>query len=121
MNNTIFEPAVHANSELYCNIVNNLPKACLLNSILDIWEYDTNIIRHKSKEQIIKDVNKSKISPTLGHPLNFTELLGGIIKDEKGRIISASALKTQWAVNVNFSKVDMDNFGNDIGTADWVR
>lgn len=121
INNTVFEPAVHASPKLYCNIINNLPKACLVNSILDIWEYDTNIILHKSKEDIIKDVHKTKISPTLGHPLNFTELLGGIVRDEEGRIISATAVKTQWAVNVNFSKVDMNNFGNDIGTADWVR
>lgn len=121
INKTIFEPAVHANPELYCHIVNNLPKACLLNSILDIWEYDTNVILHKSKEEIIKDINKIKISPTLGHPLNFTELLGGIIKDENDRIISATAVKTQWAIIVNFSEVDMHDFGNDVGTADWVR
>lgn len=120
INKTIFEPAVHANPELYCHIVNNLPKACLLNSILDIWEYDTNVILHKSKEEIIKDINKIKISPTLGHPLNFTELLGGIIKDENDRIISATAVKTQWAIIVNFSEVDMHDFGNDVGTADWA-
>lgn len=120
INNTVFEPAVHASPKLYCNIINNLPKACLVNSILDIWEYDTNIILHKSKEDIVKDVHKTKISPTLGHPLNFTELLGGIVRDEEGRIISATAVKTQWAVDVNFSKVDMNNFGNDIGTADWA-
>ncbi|CAK9806362.1 Patched domain-containing protein 3 [Anthophora quadrimaculata] len=120
INKTKFEPAVHADSELYCNIVNNLPKACLLNSILDIWEYDTNFILQKTTEEIIKDVNTVKVSPTLGHPLNFTELLGGIKKDEKGRIISARAIKTQWAVHINFSEVDMDNFGNDVGTADWA-
>ncbi|KOC67294.1 Patched domain-containing protein 3 [Habropoda laboriosa] len=120
INSTKFEPAVHADSELYCNIVNNLPKACLLNSILDIWEYDTNAILQKTTEEIVKDVNTAKVSPTLGHPLNFTELLGGITKDEKGRIISARAVKTQWAVYINLSEVDMNNYGNDVGTADWA-
>ncbi|XP_068974093.1 patched domain-containing protein 3-like isoform X2 [Bombus flavifrons] len=120
INNTVFEPAVHVSPELYCNVVNNLPKACLLSSILDIWEFDTNVILHKTKEDIIKDINTTKISPTLGHPLNFTELLGGITRDEEGKIISATAVRTQWAVNVNFSKVDMNNFGNDVGTADWA-
>lgn len=121
INNTVFEPAVHVSPELYCNVVNNLPKACLLSSILDIWEYDTNVILHKTKKDIINDINTTKISPTLGHPLNFIELLGGITRDEEGKIISATAVRTQWAVNVNFSKVDMNNFGNDVGTADWVR
>ncbi|CAL7945885.1 unnamed protein product [Xylocopa violacea] len=120
INSTAFEPSVHADPELYCNIVNNLPKACLLNSILDIWEYNTNAILGKSKEEIVADVNSIKVSPTLGHPLNFTNLLGGITKDEKGRIVSAKAVKTQWAVHINFSKVDMNNFGNDVGTADWA-
>ncbi|XP_054005477.1 patched domain-containing protein 3-like isoform X1 [Hylaeus anthracinus] len=120
ISNTTFEPAVHADSELYCNIVNNLPKACLLNSIVDLWEYDSSVIRTKSREEIINDVNNIKVSPTLGHPLNFTQLLGGVTRDERGIIISAKAVQTQWAVHVNFSKVDMDNFGNDVGTADWA-
>ncbi|XP_076246094.1 patched domain-containing protein 3 isoform X2 [Calliopsis andreniformis] len=120
INNTTFEPAVHVNPELYCNVVNNLPKACLVNSIVDIWEFDSSIILQKSKEEIVNDLNKIKASPTLGHPLNFTDLLGGITRDEQGRIIAAKAVKTQWAVHINFSKVDMDNFGNDVGTADWA-
>ncbi|XP_031837456.2 patched domain-containing protein 3 [Nomia melanderi] len=120
INGTTFEPAVHTDPELYCKIVNNLPKACLISSLVDIWEYDTNVILQKSKNEIIRDVNKIKVSPTLGHPLNFTNLLGGITTDEQGRIISATAVKTQWAVHINFSKVDMDNFGNDVGTADWA-
>lgn len=79
------------------------------------------MILRKSKEEIINDINKAKASPTLGHPLNFTDLLGGVTVDEQGRIVSARAVKTQWAVHINFSSVDMDNFGNDVGTADWVR
>lgn len=120
-NNTKFEPAVHADPELYCNVVNNLPKACLLGSILDIWEYNTDVILQKSKEEIIKDVNRVKVSPTLGHSLNFTDLLGGTVRDDEGRIILARAVKTEWAVHINLSEVDMDNFGNEVGTADWVR
>ncbi|XP_076658012.1 patched domain-containing protein 3 [Halictus rubicundus] len=120
INSTKFEPAVHADPKLYCNIVDNLPKACLLSSLVDIWDYDSNVIRQKSNKEIIRDVNRAKISPTLGHPMNFTSLLGGITRDEQGKIISATAVKTQWAVHINFSKVDMDNFGNDVGTADWA-
>nr|XP_033338744.1 NPC intracellular cholesterol transporter 1-like isoform X2 [Megalopta genalis] len=120
INKTTFEPAVHADPELYCNIVNNLPEACLLSSLVDIWDYDSNVILQKSIEEIIKDVNRAKVSPTLGHPMNFTSLLGGITRDQQGKVISARAVKTQWAVHINFSKVDMDNFGNDVGTADWA-
>ncbi|KZC04135.1 PREDICTED: patched domain-containing protein 3-like [Dufourea novaeangliae] len=119
-NNNTFEPAVHADPELYCNIVNNLPKACLLSSLVDLWEYDSSIILSKSSEEIIRDVNEATVSPTLGHPMNFTDLLGGVTRNIQGRITSARAVKTEWAVHINFSKVDMDNFGNQVGTADWA-
>ncbi|XP_076549025.1 patched-related protein 9 isoform X2 [Osmia lignaria lignaria] len=122
INSTKFEPAVHADSKLYCNIVDNLPRDCLLNSIMDIWKYDSDTVLRKSKEEIINDLNNAKASPSLGHPLNFTELLGGVTTDKEGRIISARAVKTHWAVHINFTNVDMDGatFGNDAGTADWI-
>ncbi|XP_034172296.1 patched domain-containing protein 3 isoform X1 [Osmia lignaria lignaria] len=122
INSTKFEPAVHADSKLYCNIVDNLPRDCLLNSIMDIWKYDSDTVLRKSKEEIINDLNNAKASPSLGHPLNFTELLGGVTTDKEGRIISARAVKTHWAVHINFTNVDMDGatFGNDAGTADWA-
>ncbi|KAI4503226.1 hypothetical protein M0802_001448 [Mischocyttarus mexicanus] len=121
LNKTVFEPAVHVDTKLYCNIYNSLPRACFIYSILDLWEYNSDWIKNQTKEDIITRINTVKVSPTLGHPMNFTDLLGDVTRDKTGRIVSAKALKTQFMVRVNFSNIDMDTSGNDAGTADWVR
>ena len=120
MNKTAFEPSVHASSKTYCSIFNSFQKGCLFLSILDIWEFDSNLIKSQTKEDIIIKLNSTLVSPTLGHPMNYTQLLGGISRDESGRIISASAVKTEFMVLVNFSHINMEEMGNDAGTADWV-
>ncbi|XP_043499813.1 patched domain-containing protein 3-like [Polistes fuscatus] len=120
LNKTVFEPAVHADTNLYCSIYDSLPRACFMYSILDLWEYDSNKIKNQTKEDIIMRINTVKVSPTLGHPMNFTDLLGDVTRDKNGRIVSAKALKTQFMVRVNFSNIDMDTSGNDAGTADWA-
>ncbi|KAG7201439.1 hypothetical protein KM043_004199 [Ampulex compressa] len=119
MNQSFFEPSIHLDSDLYCSIVNSLPKVCLIFSILDIWEYNSEEIRRQSIADIIDNINEVKISPTMGHPMDFTELLGGVTKDEQGRIIAAKAVRSQWMVYVNFSNVDMDKNANNAGTSDW--
>jgi len=52
--------------------------------------------------------------------VDFTALLGGVEKDENGTIISAKSLLTFYMVHVNFTAVDMEEVGNQGGTADWV-
>lgn len=41
-------------------------------------------------------------------------------RNETGHIVAASALKSFYAVYINFSAVDMNKAGNIAGTADWV-
>lgn len=122
INQTVFEPSVHADTKLYCDIFNSLPKACLLFSILDIWNFNSAEIEKDSTEEIITKINAAKVSRTLGHPMNFSDLFGGVTLDETGRIIAAKAVKTDFIVHVNFRNVDMSKIGNDAGTGlDWVR
>jgi Niemann-Pick C1 protein len=116
-----YDLGVHLPPKLYCDVLNSFPKGCLLLSIMDIWDFNSTLIRSQTKEEIVNKFNTVNISPTLGHPMNFSELLGGITKDEKGRIIKAKVVKTQWIVYINFTAVNMDEMGNDAGTADWVR
>lgn len=120
-NKTLFEPAVHFNPDLYCSIIESLPKACVMLSILDIWNFNSTEIEKDSMERIITKINTIKVSPTLGHPVDFSELLGGVTLDENGWIIGATAVKTNFMVHVNFRNVDMDKMGNAAGTADWVK
>jgi len=60
-------------------------------------------------------------SPVTGHPISFGELLGGVVKDDEGKIIRARSVLSVWMTHVNFSEVDMDATGNTAGTNDWVR
>ena len=116
-----YDPVVHFPASLVCSVLNSLPNGCLLNSIMDIWEYNSTFIESQTKEEIVEKFNSVNISPTLGHPFNFSQLLGGITKDDNGKIIGAKVVKTQWVVYINFTKSNMDEIGNDAGTADWVR
>lgn len=119
--NKTFEPAVHVDSNMYCSIIESLPMSCFMYSILDIWNFDIVEIEKASIEEIITKVNTVKVSPTLGHAINFSELLGNVTLDERGRIIAATAIKTELIVHVKFGNVDMDKIGNNAGTANWVR
>lgn len=97
-----------------------MPTDCLLFSILDIWNFNSTEIEKDSTEEIITKVNTIKVSPILGHAINFSELLGDVTLDERGRIVAAGAIKTDLIVHVNFLNLDMDKIGNIAGTADWV-
>ncbi|KAK0173536.1 hypothetical protein PV328_006715 [Microctonus aethiopoides] len=119
-NKSKFEPSVHAPTELYCDIISNLPDGCVIFSILDLWEYNSDIILNQTRKDILTKINTINISPTLGHPINFTDLLGDVTTDYMGRIIAAKAVKTQWMLHVDFTKVNMNAAGNDIGTNDWA-
>lgn len=52
--------------------------------------------------------------------MNYEKLLGGIVRDPVGDIVSAKSVLSVWVTDVNFTLVDMDEAGNEIGTADWV-
>lgn len=56
-----------------------------------------------------------------GHTITFPALLGGITRDETGKIIAARSLISVWMTHVNFSMVNMDETGNSAGTSFWVR
>ncbi|KAK3928566.1 Patched domain-containing protein 3 [Frankliniella fusca] len=116
-----FDPSLILGREFYCNIVSSFPSGCLSQSIVDIWKFNVDQVNNLTKAKIIADLNSTNFSPTLGHPFEFSSLLGGIDYDENGVIISAKALMVMYMVHINFSTVDMDVAGNDGGTADWAN
>ncbi|KAJ8669003.1 hypothetical protein QAD02_000262 [Eretmocerus hayati] len=119
-NKTGYDPVAHLPTNLYCRVFESLPRGCILFSVMDIWEFNSTLIGLQSKEDIVQKMNSVNISPTLGHPMNFSELLGGVSRDEYGRIYSAKFVKTQWIVHINFTNVNMNEMDNDAGTADWT-
>ncbi|XP_054280172.1 NPC intracellular cholesterol transporter 1-like [Macrosteles quadrilineatus] len=115
-----FEPSVHLPKTLFCTIVSSFSTGCYEHSILEFWKYDEQEIESITKEDIIFALNQTTISPVLGLSMEYTHLLGGIVRNESGIIVSASSVLSQWMVHVNFSAVDMELVGNDGGTADWA-
>lgn len=55
-----------------------------------------------------------------GKMKNYEDLLGGIVRDESGHIIKATAIQNYWFLTVNFTSVDISKTGNMAGTATWV-
>lgn len=51
------DPSAASTPELYCTFVEGIKKECYTKSILDLWEYDKNIIMNLTKEDIIAAVN----------------------------------------------------------------
>nr|CAD7398606.1 unnamed protein product [Timema poppensis] len=115
----VFDPSVILSEDIYCAIVNNLKTACLERSLLEFWEYDPEVLKKITKEDILSALNITTDSPVFGHPMSYTHLLGGIKRNKTGYIVSASSLMMFFLVHVNFSAVNMEESGNDAGTADW--
>lgn len=115
-----FNPSVDLNPIVYCGIIENLPMGCLVENLLEIWNFDANIIGNLTKDDILNAINVTTISAASGHESDFIGLLGGIVRNASGHIISATALMSHWMVYLNFSDIDHDKTGNAAGTEDWV-
>lgn len=115
-----FDPSVDLDPRFYCSILEGFELGCLQKSLLDLWKYNISVISNLSQKDIIDKINTTSISPVLGHNMEYTSTLGGIEKDDAGKIVSAKSLLLVWLVHVNFSRVDMDKTGNLAGTEEWA-
>lgn len=115
-----FNPSVDLPSFLFCNVVDKLPSGCLLNNILELWNFDAEKLAILTKDDILDRIARTNISSTSGHERSFDRLLGGIKRNATGHIVSASGLLSHWMVYVNFSNVNHDKIGNAAGTEDWA-
>lgn len=115
-----FNPSVDVAPFIFCAIVESLPIGCMLQNLLELWNFDEDTIKHLTKEDILNALNTTQHSLTTGHEAHFDRLLGGITRNETGHIVAATGLLTNWMVYVNFSNVNHDKVGNSAGTEDWV-
>ncbi|KAM3967251.1 LOW QUALITY PROTEIN: patched domain-containing protein 3-like [Aphomia sociella] len=104
----------------YCSFIESFNLACLQYNILDLWKNDINLIENVTKLDIVTKVNQIHKNPVTGHPMNYTELFGGVQQDENGDIVSAKSVMLTWYTVVNMSAVDMNEVGNLVGTEQWV-
>lgn len=119
--NKPFNPSVDLNPAVYCGIIETMPNGCYLKNLLEIWNFDEQIIGNLTKDDILNAINVTTISAYSGHESNFVDLLGGIERNASGHIVAATAMMSHWFVYLNFSNVDHDQSGNAAGTEDWVR
>lgn len=87
-------------------------------SLVEIWRFDEDKIAQLTKKQIIKAINKTKISPVSGHASEFYNLLGGVTRNAAGEIISAKSVLSFWMLHVNFTdpSINFKKVGNAAGT-----
>lgn len=113
-------PIIDLDSEMYCEIVNSLPKGCMQESILELYNFDALKLDRVKKYEIIEALNKTKFSPYSGHKKEFISLLGGIERDSNGKVISATSILSRYMLHVNYSEHDSNKLGNTAGTEDWT-
>merc|ERR1719244_2510428 len=83
----------------------------MVSSLLEIWRFDQSLISTTTEEEILNSVNRVNFSPWTGHPLNFSQILGGITTNSTGHIVSAKS-----ALMVLQVEVDTDNLVTSSGT-----
>lgn len=115
-----YEPSIDVDPAIYCDIVNSFELGCVKKSILDLWKYNITTIASLTQDEIIDKINSTKISPVLGHDMEYVSSLGGVERNNDGKIISAKSIILIWFLHVNFSSVDMQKTGNNAGTEVWV-
>ena len=89
--------------EPYCEIVEDMEKACMEFSILELWasngKYDATFdeaISSLTVDDILHKINNVNKSGIFLIERDFTKLLSQVERDEAGQIISAKATMVQW-------------------------
>jgi len=85
---------------IYCDLVNTLNKKCATRSLLEMFRYDDELINTTTKEEILLAVNNLKSSPWYGYDTDFSKLLGGVVRNSSGHIVSASSALMHWSISV---------------------
>ncbi|KRT78479.1 Hedgehog receptor [Oryctes borbonicus] len=106
--------------EFSCDLLDFLANTCMEQNILELWDYKEKAIEKITKEDILEKVNRYKRHPVFSNLIIYEDLLGGIVRNKSGHIISATHLHTLWFLKVNYSAVDITQSGNSAGTAEFA-
>jgi len=85
---------------IYCDLVNTLNEKCLQTSLLEIWKYREELINSASQQEILDAVNLLVRSPWYGYDVDYSNLLGGIMRNSSGHIVGAKSAQMVWVVEV---------------------
>lgn len=114
------DPTLWVSDEFYCDFLDSFQYTCLRYNILDLWKNDLANITQASSQDIIDKVNTVKSNPTTGHPIDYTQHLGGVTYNEQGQLVSAKSIMLVWYTQVNMTAINLNEMGNLVGTEDWV-
>ncbi|XP_045128749.1 protein patched homolog 2-like [Portunus trituberculatus] len=103
-------PEVQAAPEMGCYELN----------LLDVWQDNETIILDLTDEDVVRDVNAANTSATLGFPMDFIGLLGGVQMNDKGLVVEARSALTTILMEVNRTEVDMGDVGTGEGLSEDV-
>lgn len=122
MNDNEYEldPSTEMNAAMYCSFIETMKTECYTKSILELWDFNTTQISLLTKDDIVNKINSYDKNFIIGKLKDYESLLGGVVKNETGHIIQATAIQNYWLLLVNFSSVDMDKAGNMAGTGEWA-
>ncbi|KAK4313685.1 hypothetical protein Pmani_014974 [Petrolisthes manimaculis] len=104
---------------IYYQFYTCMPTACLEESILEMWGYDTDVIHSLTDADVVNAINTVNMSATFSYPLNFTEYLSGVERNTSGHITSARTALTRLIMQINSQRVDA-NFANNAGLSEGV-
>jgi Niemann-Pick C1 protein len=86
--------------------------------LLDLWKYDQTKIGKLTVDDVLKKLNRTKVSPVTGHDVDYLHMLSGIERNATGHVVGAKAIQVAWMLYVNASDVNPDQSGNLAGTED---
>ena len=114
-----FDPSIDLYPGDYCNIIQDLSEEkCLENSLLELFSEDNygsqtdDLLDTLTKEDILDAVNTETFSKVLGFNQDFTQYLGGVERDESGRIVSAKATFIRFFGKVNVSAITKEELAS---------
>lgn len=78
---------------------------CWSNSLLELWNFDENVVNSLTRAKILDDINTITVSPVYNGPFTASKLLGDI-KREGNRIVSAKATRMTYFIKFNATVKD---------------
>jgi len=92
---------------IFCDLVNTLSTKCGMSSLLEMWRYEGDIIGTTTEQEILEAVNDLTHSPWYGYNTDYTSLLGGVERDQEGRVVRARTALMVWSLTVP-DEVELD-------------
>ena len=86
--------------DIFCDLVTTLNTKCRMSSLLEIWRYQEDIIKTTTEQEILEAVNGLTHSPWYGYEADYSNLLGGVERDQAGRIVRARTALMAWSITV---------------------